>query len=360
MPTCGHCGKPVAASDVTCPHCNVLLAAYASPIGSGAAATYEAPPEPPSAVIPDVDMEVKPPSEADIVTDPTEVAEEPISTAPRPLFDTYLTVEEIARAAESDHEDDVVTISEAKIATKKVEFDVPDYARPPANAEPIPTIDEDDASVPLITQSMPVTRAAPVEKREEDEESEPEPEPDSASESWLYSHSTSSAEAPPRPRTTSQRMTEHEPDTVLDRLLEPNPTSHPETRELEPREPESISGPPGQTDAYLRRLHQEAGYTPSESTISQPVERRRISPAERNRNRRSALSVDVSRQQEAQAQSMRMGCSALYMIGLVLMWLIVVVTMASGNFNPALIFFAIALSWGRKPIGRLIEQVSSQ
>ena len=183
MPTCGNCEKPVGSGDVTCPHCGVLLAAYASPTGSGAAGTYVEPPAPPVTEIPSVDMEVKPPSEKDVETDPTKVVEEPISTAPRPLFDTYLTVEEIARAAEGDHTEDVVTVPEGKIPTKKVEFDVPDYAKPPSDAKPIPTIDEDDDSIPLITRDQDSDSSASTRKQDGDGD----PGAGAASESWLYS-----------------------------------------------------------------------------------------------------------------------------------------------------------------------------
>ena len=31
---CGNCGQPVGEGDVTCPHCNVLLAAYEAPAGA--------------------------------------------------------------------------------------------------------------------------------------------------------------------------------------------------------------------------------------------------------------------------------------------------------------------------------------
>lgn len=330
MPTCGHCNKSVAASDITCPHCGVLLAAYASPTGSGAAGTYEAPPAPPSAEIPDVDMDVKPPSEADIITDPTKVTEEQVSTAPRPLFDTFLTVEEIARAAEGNHDTDVVTVTDGKIATKKVEFDVPDYARPPTNAAPIPTIDEDDDSIPLITRDNPVERTVPTERRHEDEESEPEPEPDRTGESWLQA-------PPPTPRARTRRK--------------PAPTRT--------TTPDPDRGPVGQTDSYLRQLHQEAGYQPTGATISQPVEERRVSPIERARHRRAASNMDPDQGTAAAEHSTKLGCSLLYVMMLGVLWLSLVISVAGGSISPLLIFVTVALTWGFRPITKLIREMQS-
>lgn len=375
MPNCGKCGKPVGTSDVTCPHCDALLAAYASPVGSGEAEAYEAPPPPSTTDIPSVDMDVKPPSEADIVTDPTQVTEEAISTAPRPLFDTYLTVEEIAKAAEGDHSEDVVTISPDKVATKTVEFDVPDYAKPPSNAAPIPTIDEDDASVPLITRDLapehtptsspqvpaPTSNESPKRPDpeiqtlpEDDDDSEPEPESDSAGESWLYSR--------PQQRTSHAPPPEPEQD-VLERLK-----ARPKTESKTKAKPQAEkTSPAGETDAYLRRLHEEAGYTPpSEAAVSKPVAQGRISAEERRRNRRALQSKDDQQtafkgnQQSASEASMSMGCSSLYVIVLAILWFSLVIAIINGNFNPTLIFFVFALTWGRKPIQKFIQQVSKQ
>ena len=320
MPTCGNCQKQVAASDVTCPHCGVLLAAYASPIGSGAAGTYEAPPPPPSAEIPSVDMDVKPPSEADIVTDPAEVAEEPISTAPRPLFDTYLTVEEIARAAEGDHAEDVVTISDKKVTTKPVEFDVPDYAKPPANAAPIPTIDEDDASIPLITRDD----AALNEAAETSPSPEPVADPPAPTEEWLHA---------PQARVT------------------PNPKA------TAVAEPAADSGPVGTTDGYLRRIHSHAGYTPTQDALSRPVEQRRLTPAERSENRRRNRDIRQTYSQTASDESVKVGGTTLYVLVLALLWFSTIVMMMSGSFNAFLIFITIAATWGFGPVRKFIDEM---
>lgn len=320
MLTCGNCRKEVASSDVTCPHCGVLLAAYASPIGSGPAETYQAPPPPPSAEIPSVDMDVKPPSEADIVTDPTQVAEEAVSTAPRPLFDTYLTVEEIARAAEGDHAEDVVTISDKKVATKPVQFDVPDYARPPADADPIPTIEEDDASIPLITRDD----AAEDGGGKASLAPEPANDPPPSVEEWLNA---------PQPK------------------VAPNPKGTTVARQA------ADSSPTGTTDAYLRKLHSQTGYTPTEGTISKPVEDRRLSPSERAANRRKNRDIRQTYSQTASDESVKVGGTTLYVLVLALLWFSTIVMMMSGSFNAFLIFITIAATWGFGPVRKFIDEM---
>lgn len=329
MSTCGNCGKSVTARDVTCPHCGVLLAAYASPTGSGAAGTYEEPAPPPPTEIPSVDMDVKPPSEKDVVTDPTQVAEEPISTAPRPLFDTYLTVEEIAKAAESDHADDVVTISSKKIATKKVEFEVPDYAKPPASADPIPTIDDEDfdASIPLITHDDSLSDEESVEA-----EDAPNPKAQPANESWLYNEPT--------------------------KTLAPKPVVPDETKPKAQSESRAPSGPVGTTDEYLRKLHQEAGYTPKTSAISKPVEERRISPAERRKNREKSQGIMGRRattEASAESKSTKMGCTTMYVMVLGVFWFSTIVAMMSGNFSPVLIFMTVVATWAYSPLRKFLN-----
>lgn len=336
MPKCGNCGKPVEASDVTCPHCGVLLAAYASPDGSGSAGTYEEPEPPPVTEIPTIDMDVKPPSEKDVVTDPTQVAEEPISTAPRPLFDTYLTVEEIARAAEGDHSDDVVIVPDGKIATKNVEFDVPEYARPPVDAAPIPTIDEDDDSIPLITHDD-ASPSPSADREDDDTDSGSGSAP--AAESWLYAQPQSAPAQRPKP------VTKPEPAVVQ----KPRPERKRRTTEK--------SEPVGETDAYLRKLHEEEGYTPESTVISQPVEERRITPAERRRNRDRAFSVGAEQQSSAENQSMKSGCSTIYVLMLVILWFSTVVSVMGGNISPVLIFVTMAATWGFGPVRKFIREM---
>lgn len=124
--TCGNCSKTVNASDITCPHCGALLAAYASPTGSitttpeYSTPSYAAPP----AV--------------------TEIAQ--AGAAPEPLFDTHLTVEELAAAAELDHPVELllagVEIPQEQAKADTIpEPDEPTYPWPiaePAITEPTP------------------------------------------------------------------------------------------------------------------------------------------------------------------------------------------------------------------------------
>lgn len=322
MPTCGNCQKEVASSDVTCPHCGVLLAAYASPIGSGPAESYQAPPPPPSADIPSVDMDVKPPSEAEIVTDPTQVAEEAISTAPRPLFDTYLTVEEIARAAEGDHAEDVVTISDKKVATKPVEFDVPDYAKPPADAAPIPTIEDDDASIPLITRDDGAANKIA--------EATPAPEPVEATpppvEEWLH---TPQPEVTPNPKAT----------TVAEAAAD--------------------SGPIGTTDAYLRKLHSEAGYTPSQTTISKPVEAGRPAASTRAERFFAAQRAPRRKRYQEEGEETKVGASAVYLLVLFILWFGIIASLTGGRYSIPLIFLTVILTWAYKPVMNFLDDMKN-
>lgn len=334
MPTCGNCGKPVGASDVTCPHCGVLLAAYASPVGSGIAGTYEEPPPPPVTEIPSVDMEVKPPSEKDVVTDPSQVAEEPISTAPRPLFDTYLTVEEIARAAEGDHADDVVIVEDGKIPTKKVEFDVPDYAKPPVDADPIPTIEEDDSSIPLITHDDAPQQTSRSAKREDDD-SDSGSTSGPVTENWLHAQPQAKPTSRPKPVTRPRPAPEPKPE----------------------RATTVTSEPVGRTDDYLRELHADAGYTPESSAVSRPVEERRLTPAERRRNRDQRFAVEAEQEAIAESKSMNTGCSTIYVLALVVLWLSTVISVMGGNISPVLIFVTMAATWGFGPVRKFVNDM---
>lgn len=329
MPVCGNCGKHVAASDVTCPHCGVLLAAYASPIGSGAP-EFEVPSaDPQPADIPAVDLDVPEPVETEVITDPTQIAEEAASTAPRPLFDTRLTIEEISRAAEGDHEDDLVTVTTNKVPIKKVEFEVPDYAKPPKNADPIPVVEDADASVPVITHD-----SAQPDESTSDDEGDADP-PTSGGESWLRANTLA-----PEPRKIKQ-----DPPKVATK------------QKPRPQRADKSSKPPGQTDAYLRKLHEQTGYQPKAETVSAPVEQSRPSRAERARRReQTAYTVSPAQQELATANAMNIGCTSLYVIVLVMIWSMVILLAIIGQFNPAMFFFAALLTWGWKPMRNAITR----
>lgn len=327
MPVCGSCGKSVSSSDITCPHCGVLLAAYASPAGSTEFSTDIAPTAPPATEIPAVDLTIPPPSETPVVTNPEEVAEEAISTAPRPLFDTNLTVEAIAKAAEGDHEEDLVTIKEQDIQTKTVAFDVPAYAKPPANAAPVPIVEDVDPAIPVITTApseQPEPAAKPAQKAN--------PEPESSGESWLYDQPV----AEPKPK--------------------------PQRREKAKSTQPKAKRESGQTEDYIRRLHAETGYDASEAVLSQsvPGTEKRPSPAQRGRRGHSASGQRSARQASASANSIRMGCLGFYGVVVAILWISTLVTMFTGHLNWYLLFFTVAMTWTGRQVIRIVDRISQQ
>lgn len=150
-PACGNCGGAVKTADVLCPHCGALLAAYASPAGSATVAPTYAP-QP-------VDLTIPEPAKIDIpasVPTPGEEVDH-ISTAPRPLFDLDVTAQELAEAADSDHDEDVVTITDPEVVvTAAPAFAVPSYARPPADTPP--PVAQALNEVAPVKQTLPTRR----------------------------------------------------------------------------------------------------------------------------------------------------------------------------------------------------------
>lgn len=145
--TCGNCSKPVDASDITCPHCGALLAAYASPAGSVTTApeystpSYAAPP---------------------VVTEIIQT-----ETAPEPLFDTHLTVEELAEAANLDHPVELL-LAGVEIPHEQPKADTIPEPEPDAPTDPWPIAE----SAPLTVDPDP-----PIERT---------PEPDRVGETEAY------------------------------------------------------------------------------------------------------------------------------------------------------------------------------
>src|SRR5699024_2981393 len=123
---------------------------------------------------------------------------------------------------------------------------------------------------------------------DDDDESEPEPEPEPAIEAWLYS----------RPRLASAPGNEP--------ALAPEPTPAPDER------PVASAQPVGETDEYIRQLHHEAGCTVDSRPISQPVEDRRLTPAERRKNSTKAFSSDQGNPATATYKSPNTRCATLY------------------------------------------------
>ena len=211
-PTCGNCGGAVNAADVACPHCGVLLAAYASPVGSQNA---QAP-----AVLAGIDADIPAPTPVDIPAHVPEPGEHiaPIPTAPKPLFDLDVSVQKLAEAAESDHETDVVTIADPDVITTATpQFATPDYALPPDDR---PSDDDDPPppASPATPPESPTVHNAPLED----------------------------------PREIAE------------------PTTPPAT------DPASTPADTGITEDYLRSLHRRTGYSPADGQTSRSMRVDRI------------------------------------------------------------------------------------
>lgn len=300
MPLCGNCGNQVASSDIICPHCDVLLAAYVSPVG----AAIPPPVEIPVTDIPVVDLEVPPPHETPVVTDPAVVSVDQESTAPRPLFETDITVEDLAKAAESDHTENLVIRSEPESTAASAGFDAPAYARPPQSAQPIPPVEAPDiaqaeANVPSVSQG----------------------------ESWL----------------TDQPQ----PARVREKRTKSRKTIPPAT---------DAADDVGETEAYLRKLHRDAGYDASNTVLSKSVDTDSSAKAKRKSHNKQ-LAAQAVAEADAQSKSTRMGCFALYSIVLIVLWISFGISLFNGNFNPGLLFIALALTWGQKYVNRAIDLV---
>lgn len=339
--TCGNCGKGVAGSDVTCPHCGVLLAAYASPSGSVSSAPdytapdYATPPKPVSAesvpeappvtiAQPEVPEWARPPEKAGVA-----------SSAPQPLFDTHLTVDELAKSADSGSTADLITIGGTSVlrdpAVPEVSADEP---LPPV--EPIPTPEPGDDASPRLKQFDVDAPAAPswtvpeyarqAEKPAvpvEDDDSEPPAPPAPA----------------PTPRASSRRKSKPEP------TVEPIPETDVllDTNKLD----QFAEGTVGQTEAYLRKLHQQAGYNPpGNGPLTKPLPQQRPSVLQRRRNREK----NEQARQAARSQG-KQGRQPTYMMPLILgfftfvIWMNFLGSIATGDFSPALLFWGVIMSF---------------
>lgn len=363
MPTCGNCKKSVSESDVTCPHCGVLLAAYNSPAGSVSESTYVAPEQPPSADIPDVDLTVKPPVEAAVVTDPTKVAVPVVSTAPKPLFDTNLTVEDISKAAEGDHAEDVVTVSNKKIETQAPTFDVPDYARPPADAAPIPVVEDAEASIPLITTGTvgtPSKREEHAESGKTDESSTDEnpddDESDAGGESWLSRGKSPKAPSRPEPK-PKKRQSKPKP--------KPKQSEKPTADKAEKKAtttPEKPTNPAGTTDDYLRKLHARVGYVPETETVSRPVDTGSKPQTKPSKNDPTPAKVqDPQATNTAKATGKpNTGCISGYALVLIILWISTITSTLSGSPAFGLFIITAIATWGYAPIRKASKNFTNR
>lgn len=325
---CGNCGKPVSDSDVTCPHCDVLLAAYASPSGSTTAHVY-ASSEPIAGAVPSAEMYVPAPAPPIEIPDEVEV----VSTAPRPLFATNLTIEDIARAAESDHDEPLVVVKDAR-ATKPVVFDVPSYAKPPSDAAPIPVVDagEEDMIARVEEPPQPAKPgspqkpAPPVKVANANDavvikENQPQ-------ESWLYDLGRSGPTPLPQ-RAPRERMNRPEPARTT--------TLPPSDR--------------GTTEAYLRKLHRKSGYETNATQLSQPVDAMSARTG-------TGWIPGISKTKETEGlEKSRKGCLFFLYIVLFFMWLGVITGILLGDLSPGLLMLAVVLSFATKFLRKPLASV---
>lgn len=321
-PVCGNCGQPVGATDITCPHCDALLAAYASPAGSTTVYAYD-----PHASLADAlvsaDMSAPPPA-APIVIDDSVAT---VSSAPRPLFDTQLTVEDIARAAESEHDEPMVMVKDDAESAVSA-FAVPDYARPPADAAPVPLLEDVEAGmiVPTVApQSRPIPASAnraPTPAPKPGRNNAASPPPEERGESWLYDLSRN-APTPQAARPVRERN--NRPEPVRTTTLPP-----------------STDRERGRTENYLRKLHDQSGYDGDATQLSQPIDTRTAWSPTRTQGTDANATLEKSRK----------GCSTLLIAVLFFMWLGVVGGIVTGDLNPGLLMFTVALTFLARFLGK--------
>ncbi len=328
-PVCGNCGQPVADSDITCPHCDALLAAYASPEGSTTAYAYD-PDAPVADAHSSADMTVPPPAP------PVEIPDgmEAVSSAPRPLFDTQLTVEDIARAAESEHDEPLVVVKDENAATTSAAFAVPDYARPPADAAPVPMLEDIEAGTatpPVQPKPRPTPKRAPAQSMNPPRairNNAASPPPEERGESWLYDLSRNA----PTPRPTQPvRERKNRPEPVRTTTLPPGTD-----RER------------GLTENYLRKLHEQTGYDADAAQRSRPVDTRESRSPIRSRGTDAANAT-------AMLEKSRKGCSVLLIAVLFFLWLGVIGSILTGDVNSSLFMVTIALTILARFLGKPIN-----
>lgn len=384
---CGNCGKSIALDDVTCAHCGVLLAAYASPMGATTAHMYESS-EPIADAVPKVEMTTPKPAPPVEIPDEVDIA----STAPRPLFDTQLTVEEISRAAEGDHEESLVVVNERKVVSKPKAFNVPDYARPPANAEPVGMVDGIDEDMIARTheeaEPTPAQVSKPKSKPEPPRQPEPAPQParnvekreeptpraieDSAARDDAKSAEPTSEKVVNRPSYSvppsriMPQVDDVEPATqeavpaeqgVDESWLYDLSKSGPAARAATPKRERKDRPQPtrtttqapsrrGSTESYLKKLHAESGYNSAGDQLSAPVDTR-------SSKMPSRPGMTASNQGANLAQS-RKGCSYLLYFILIIMWFSVLTGVITGHVNFGLLAMTVALTFVarflRKPL----------
>ncbi len=283
----------MSGSDITCPHCDALLAAYASPAGSVSNGAWESS-APITEATPPAGMDE--PAPATPIEIPTEV--EAGSSAPRPLFDTNVTIEELREAADGEQDDTLLVMAEEQVDPKPVTFDGPDYAKPPSTAEPVPVME--NVSEEMIARPAEPAKAAAA--------------PDATSEN---------------PPSLAKE------DVAPARPVRKQPPTPEERRAQAER---------GQTEEYLRRLHAVSGYESGSDHLSQPVDTRSRPTVQPVLN---ALSGDDT------IRKSRQGCLGLLYIVLFFLWIGVIGGVMDGDLRSGTIVLAVALSF----VARLVHAI---
>lgn len=322
--TCGNCDEAVNEADITCPHCGALLAAYASPSGSVASAVAGETPLPNHRVPTPVDVPVPTPAP---VADEESV---PVSTAPRPLFDTHVTVESLVEAADGGHAEDLVTIDDPdSVPTAPVVFDVPDYARPPANAELIPEL-----VVPEIG-AAPVAELAKAEVTARNNVPvELEPPTDVP------------MQTQPAPKRKKQQRARDTDGAKRGQKAERSDVPAKQVAEE------------GQTESYLRDLHKRAGYQADANQLSKQVGDSRPAPSNRGANQKALRSAaKPGKKSPAGIRELTIVMQGVCCFVAVILWAGVVSSVGTGHLSWASLVFAIIFTLLTKYADRVVKMV---
>ena len=275
------------------------------------------------------DMSMPPPA-APIVLDERVTT---VSSAPRPLFDTQLTVEDIARAAESEHEEPLVVVVDDTDAIPPAAFAVPEYARPPADAAPVPLL-ADVAAGTIAPPVEPPSRPTPPRARKATtpapkptRNNAASPPPVEQGESWLYDLSRNAPTPTPAKPLRERR---NRPEPVRTTTLPP-----------------AADRERGRTEDYLRKLHDQTGYEGDAAQLTQPVDTRRSwSPTGTQGQGKGAANAASS------LEKSRKGCSFFLIVVVFFMWLGVLGGILTNDFNPGLLMFAVILTFLARFLGK--------
>ena len=151
--TCGNCGKPVAVSDVICPNCDVLLAAYQSPSGSAIGGTL--------ATAPVTETYVAPPPPAAIPV-PTAASIPPAAPVPTsaPVATPIATIQPAPSALRSDNSARPTSVT-ASPSSRSIADELSDMARDKSSFAESISADLKEAKVVFDDESHGQIETAP-------------------------------------------------------------------------------------------------------------------------------------------------------------------------------------------------------